>query len=178
MPWGLIQIRINSPFNHKYKLVFDCSLWLFPGSAGVSEGLAAEGDGGQAEADGDQQRHPEPAAVPHAEGEGGDQPGAGRSAGQRPARWGTTLPILSTSCTITVDSLATRRRFILKASPKKIITKNKYQACEIKSRWFVCVCFISSNLWVWFWFDCFLCLLCRLCELRVRLPVARWVCDV
>lgn len=45
------------------------AVWL-SGSAGVAEGLPAEGDGGQAEADGDQQRHPEPAAVPHAEGEG------------------------------------------------------------------------------------------------------------
>lgn len=63
------------------------AVWSLSGSAGISEGLPAEGDGGQVEADGDQQRHPEPAAVPHAEGEGGDQPGAGRSAGQRSARW-------------------------------------------------------------------------------------------
>lgn len=59
------------------------------GSAGVTERLPAEGYGGPAETDGDQQRHPEPAAVPHVEGEGGDQPRAGRPAGQRPARWVT-----------------------------------------------------------------------------------------
>ena len=40
-----------------------------PGSAGSSEGVSGEGDGGQAETDRDQQCHPEPAAVPHAEGE-------------------------------------------------------------------------------------------------------------
>lgn len=56
------------------------------GSAGGTEGFPAEGDGGPVEADGDQQRHPEPAAVPHAEGEGRDQPRAGRPAGQRSAR--------------------------------------------------------------------------------------------
>lgn len=56
------------------------------GSAGVAEGLPTEGDGGPAEADGNQQRHPESAAVPHAEGEGGDQPGVGCPVGQRPAR--------------------------------------------------------------------------------------------
>lgn len=39
------------------------------GSAGGSKGLPAEGDGGQAEADGDQQRHAEPVALPHAQGE-------------------------------------------------------------------------------------------------------------
>lgn len=64
-------------------------MWSLSGSAGVSEGFPAEGDGGQVEADRDQQRHPEPAAVPHAEGESGDQPRAGCSAGQRPARWET-----------------------------------------------------------------------------------------
>lgn len=44
--------------------------FFFSGPAGGSEGLPAEGDGGAAEADGGQQRHPEPAALPHAEGEG------------------------------------------------------------------------------------------------------------
>lgn len=44
--------------------------WSLSGSAGIAEGLPAEGDGGQIEADGDQQRHAEPAPVPHAEGEG------------------------------------------------------------------------------------------------------------
>lgn len=56
------------------------------GSAGGSEGVAGEGDGGQAETDGDHQRHPEPAALPHAEGKGGVQPRAGRSAGKRSPR--------------------------------------------------------------------------------------------
>lgn len=43
--------------------------WWLSGSAGGSEGVPAEGDGGQVETDRDQQRHPEPAAVSHAEGE-------------------------------------------------------------------------------------------------------------
>lgn len=56
------------------------------GSAGSPEGVSGEGDGGQTEADGDHQRHTEPAALSHAEGEGRVQPGAGRPAGERPAR--------------------------------------------------------------------------------------------
>lgn len=56
------------------------------GSAGRPEGVAGEGDGGPAEADGDHERHPEPAPLSHAEGEGGVQPGAGRPAGERSAR--------------------------------------------------------------------------------------------
>lgn len=56
------------------------------GSPGGAEGVPGEGDGGQAEADGDHQRHTEPAALSHAEGEGGVQPGAGCSAGERAAR--------------------------------------------------------------------------------------------
>lgn len=57
------------------------------GSAGIAERLPAEGHGGPAETNRDQQCHTEPAAVPHAKGEGRDQPGTGRPAGQRPARW-------------------------------------------------------------------------------------------
>lgn len=56
------------------------------GSPGSPEGVSGEGDGGQAEADGDHQRHTEPAALSHAEGEGRVQPGAGRAAGERSAR--------------------------------------------------------------------------------------------
>lgn len=65
---------------HKH-CVLTCS-----GSAGGSEGVPGEGDGGQAEADGDHQRHTEPAALSHAEGESRVQPGAGRPAGERSAR--------------------------------------------------------------------------------------------
>ena len=63
-----------------------CLCLTSSGPAGVSEGVPGEGDGGPAEADGDHQRHPEPAALPHAEGEGRVQPGAGRPAGERSAR--------------------------------------------------------------------------------------------
>lgn len=56
------------------------------GSAGSTEGVSGKGDGGQTEADGDHQRHTEPAAVSHAEGEGWVQPRAGRPAGERSAR--------------------------------------------------------------------------------------------
>lgn len=42
---------------------------MVSGSPGGSEGVPAKGDGGQVEADRDQQRHPEPAALPHAERE-------------------------------------------------------------------------------------------------------------
>lgn len=56
------------------------------GSAGGPEGVSGEGDGGPAEADRDHQRHTEPAALSHVEGEGRVQPGAGRTAGERSAR--------------------------------------------------------------------------------------------
>lgn len=59
---------------------------MISGSPGSPEGVSGEGDGRPAEADGDHQRHTEPAALSHAEGEGRVQPGAGRTAGECTAR--------------------------------------------------------------------------------------------
>lgn len=56
------------------------------GPPGRPEGVSGESDGGPAEADGDHQRHTEPAALSHVKGKGRVQPGAGRAAGERPAR--------------------------------------------------------------------------------------------
>lgn len=75
------QTRLDGPGS-----VINTTAVLPSGSAGGPEGVSGEGDGGQAEADGDHQRHTEPAALSHAEGEGGVQPGAGRPAGERSAR--------------------------------------------------------------------------------------------
>lgn len=58
----------------------------YAGPAGCPAGIPGEGDGGPAQADGDHQRNTEPAALPHAEGKGRVQPGAGRAAWKRPAR--------------------------------------------------------------------------------------------
>lgn len=64
-------------------LLTNISVLVRSGPAGGSEGVPAEGPGGPAQTDGGDQCHSEPAAVPHVEGEGGVQPGAGRSSGKR-----------------------------------------------------------------------------------------------
>lgn len=66
----------------------------FSGSAGGSAGVSGEGDGRPPEADWNHQRHTEPAAVSHAEGEGRVQPGAGRAAGKRSARYNKSSPLI------------------------------------------------------------------------------------